>query len=466
MLIKSILTVALTAGLLSTSDTPQWTSCTIDGTQAECATVQVPLDYRRPLGRTVGIAITRFAATDRAHRVGSLLVNIGGPGEPSRDAPLELSKRVRERFDVIGIDPRGVGESIGLDCGWTSGDVWYGPGLSRADFDRQVAMKRKRAAQCPGELLSHLSTRNAARDMDRIRAALGERKISYMGWSYGTLLGAVYSELFPGRVDRMVFDGVTNWRDSGTYYGRHAPMTYNGLREWADWAAHRDSTYHLGATVDEVLRRVESLASKDFQIDKYTVDRLLVPQLIHVLLNNSADDAGLAEGLNYLIAMAEGKPNPPGGERLKAAVDWFHSIQAARQATAQTAILCADVVEPSTVDSVWERIEAGRDRYGFIGAVTEDLTPCAFWPRMNREPVVRPHNDSAALMIAATKDHQALYSDALQTHRELPNSRLITLNSRQHTVYGHSAMPNAQVSGMVDDYLLTGVLPPRDITVG
>lgn len=180
---------------------------------ARCGEVTEPLDYRDPGGRTISIAVARRAATDAAHKLGTLIVNTGGPG-PSRDGVTTIAKGVPElaprgapdlaaRYDLIGIDPRFFGLSSPLDCGWpTNLAVRFRQFAApdRRSFDTSVADDKDLAARCKpfADRLPFGSTRNIARDTDIVRAALGHPKISYLGWSYGTYLGAVYLQMFPG----------------------------------------------------------------------------------------------------------------------------------------------------------------------------------------------------------------------------------------------------------------------------
>jgi len=198
-----------------------WTACrgAAGPPGDDCASVRVPLDYSHPDGRTIDIALDRHAATGT--RIGSLLINPGGPGASGVDS-LDyvvslLSASVLEHFDIVGFDPRGVARSSPVHC-------LSGPQLDRflnldpaptgeSGFQALVDASRSFDQGCEslsGELLPDMSTENAARDMDQIRQAVGDEKLTYLGFSYGTFLGATYAELFPGRVRAMVLDGAVD----------------------------------------------------------------------------------------------------------------------------------------------------------------------------------------------------------------------------------------------------------------
>ncbi|CAM5734702.1 hypothetical protein SMICM304S_01294 [Streptomyces microflavus] len=205
----------------------------------ECATLKVPLDHRRPDGKKINVSLSRIKAADPGKRRGALLFNPGGPSGSGLFYPLALSgllpQSVKDRYDLIGFDPRGVGASSPLACGTTTADerLTYRP-YKRATFAKDVAWARDIADRCRNhnrETLRHVTTRNTARDMDIMRAALGEQRISYFGLSYGTYLGSVYTQLFPQRVDRFVLDSAVDPERVWRSIGRITPGPYVGAPE-------------------------------------------------------------------------------------------------------------------------------------------------------------------------------------------------------------------------------------------
>jgi pimeloyl-ACP methyl ester carboxylesterase len=200
---------------------PVWTAC---GDGFECATLAVPVDYSRPAERTIELALIRLPASDPSRRIGSFMLNPGGPGASAVEfarsfAPL-LSDEIRARFDIVGFDPRGVGASAPLLC---HDDIQELGAMepepeTQAQWDEIVRTTGDLADLCDargGDLLPHLGSLNVARDMDRVREALGDQQATYLGFSYGTVIGALYADRFPDRVRALVLDGAVDIGPSG-----------------------------------------------------------------------------------------------------------------------------------------------------------------------------------------------------------------------------------------------------------
>lgn len=192
--------------------TLDWTSC---ADRAECATLDVPLDHSRPNGKTITLALARHRA--RGDRIGSLVVNPGGPGVPglylAKEADAEFPKEILDRFDVVAWDPRGVGESTPIDCIDDLDRFWAADRSpdDAAEVQELETVSRDLADGCrehSGDLIAHVSSTETVADMDLIREALGEEQVSYLGFSYGTYLGALYADAYPERVRAMVLDGA------------------------------------------------------------------------------------------------------------------------------------------------------------------------------------------------------------------------------------------------------------------
>ncbi|MBE1487771.1 alpha/beta fold hydrolase [Plantactinospora soyae] len=237
----------------------------------ECGTVSVPLDYGRPNGRKITVALSRLKARDQAHRLGSLALNPGGPGGSGYLMPVEVILRgestagLNERYDLIGFDPRGVGYSTKVDC--PAPDEMPDPpppgplteDHARRIYDAQVAANAACGRSDP-PFLGQLTTANVARDLDRIRAGLGEPRLNFLGISWGTWLGVVYRTLYPQQVGRMFLDSVAIPRFSiPAFVQGRADAAERKAGRMTAWLSEYDDTYGLGTTAAEVRETIIAL---------------------------------------------------------------------------------------------------------------------------------------------------------------------------------------------------------------
>jgi pimeloyl-ACP methyl ester carboxylesterase len=444
----------------------------LDQAGAQCAEVTVPLDYARPGGRTVKVAISRLRATDTAGRIGPMLINLGGPAIPVLarvvDARLAMGA-TGTRFDLIGMDPRLTGRSSPVDCGWPSSWIPRSAGATRRSFDRMVALAGELARRCArrhGDLLPHASTANIARDMDVIRGALGAPKLSFLGYSYGSYLGALYAQRFGDRAGRIVLDSAIDPADPGPHVrGENAPAREQGLRDWAAWAARHDPQYHLGATAGQVLATVDRVyqasARRPLRVGRHRVDDTAVPALLVGPLSDDGDgsNAELASLVRVLARAAAGGAAEPTPELDRALAGMLTGADSAFH-SGQTAIMCADQAVPRDPEWYWRNLQQRRARHPLFGPMDRIISPCAFWPSRPRQPRVR--NGVPALIVHADGDINATAELNRAMHRALTGSRMITLEGvRTHGVYLFQG--SGCVDGAVNAYLDGGSLPARDL---
>ncbi|MFG3073782.1 alpha/beta hydrolase [Streptomyces sp. NPDC048225] len=448
----------------------------LDAAGADCADISVPLDYADPGGRTITVAISRLKATDNAHRVGPLLLNDGGPAGPSLHMPLtksEVMGEVADRYDLIGMDPRFVGRSTPLDCGWNLGSApLRSAGADRVAYRQEVTVARDLARRCErarGDVLPYVTSRNTARDMDVIRAALDEDALSYLGYSYGSYLGEVYTQLFPGRTDRMVLDGVMSPKlYNHTLLRGTEAANEAALRAWASWAAARHGAYGLGATRAEVLATVEHILDaagrKPLRIGQtYLLDEHVLPTVLIGGLGSDLNErrADLAATVRLLARAADREPAEP-SEALAGQLEFLLTEAGSAAASQMTAIICGDVAERRGVGTYWRTVQASRERFPLTGPLAENITPCEFWRRPAETPTALD-NDVPALLVAATGDPRTLYAGAEAMREQWPSSRLLTMEgARQHGLYGEYG--SDCIDERVNAYLRTGQLPARDLT--
>ncbi|MEI5098804.1 alpha/beta hydrolase [Streptomyces sp. PmtG] len=471
---------------------PRWAACPAEEKElvaagAECAKVAVPLDYADPGGRTIDVAVSRVKAKDRAHRRGILLSNPGGPGGAGLANTLamrETLKGVADQYDLIGFDPRFLGGSDPISCGPAGPQdpprVRTSP---RQDFEDGVRRARDTAERCFGNgdnaaLLPHASTRNVARDMDAIRAALGERKLSYYGVSYGADLGAVYTQLFPGRADRVVIDSSTD--PAATQYElfqRAGKPQEEGLDEWAAWTARHADTYRLGGTAREVRERVTRLLARaerrPVAIAGTRVTAPLIRLVLRQFVQHQENDAALARTVRTLTDAAHGEQVEPNPE-LAAILGFLNSPDVEASLVGGAIFMCGDGGWPAGgwpahTETYWKNMQRSRATQPVFGPLVNDMTaPCAFWKTAPREPGTRiVNNHVPVLMLQAVRDNNVPYDGALALHRKLKGSRLLSADIRSHGVYGRGAEGKTAVpcaDDAVNAYLGGGKLPARDLT--
>lgn len=453
---------------------------------AQCAKVTVPLDYSDPGGATIRIAVSRIkAGTGHGKRRGILLSNPGGPGGTGLANTLLLRpalKDVADRYDLIGFDPRFLGESTPITCAPAAPTPAPGPTTTRReDFERSVRSARDTARRCRehgdnARLLPHATSRNVARDMDAIRAALGERRLSYYGVSYGADLGAVYTQMFPRRADRIVIDSSTD--PSATQYAlfqRAGKPLEEALDAWAGWAARHDGTYRLGSTPARVRSSVQRLLDgaerRPVTVSGIRLDAPLLRLVLRQLIQHEEYDPALAGTVRDLADAAAGRPVEPGPE-LAAMLELLASPELADSMLGGALFMCGDSGWPAggwpgNPETYWRNMERSRAAQPVFGPLVNGMmAPCAFWPSTSREPATVIGNDVPVLMLQARRDNNVPYQGALALHHRLTGSRLVTADIRSHGVYGRGLdglTPVPCADETVDAYLRDGTLPAADL---
>ncbi|MEU9081419.1 alpha/beta hydrolase [Streptomyces sp. NPDC048357] len=465
---------------------PEWHRCRPDRPAAyECATLKVPLDYRHPDGRMLDLAISRLRSENPAARHGVLLLNPGGPGVSGIYRPLTMNelmpREVRDRYDLIGFDPRGVGGSSPITCGLTDAERKDERPYHPETFPAEVAWARTVAEKCrekAGDVLPHITTRNTARDMDTIRAVLGERKISYVGYSYGTYLGAVYTQMFPGRTDRFVLDSGVDpkriWRGMMQVWATEAKPAFE---RWTVWAAERSAEYRLGDTPEAVSATFWDLVARadrePFLLhgEKVTGDSLRGDPVMFFAPREAS------AVVRALKAAAEGTP-PAGGvpvPDVKALLAGSGPAAAGRSAEVDPqpagdnsmavvwAVTCGDTGSWPRYTEQYER-DAARDkvRYPLYGDFASNIKPCAFWDRPVEAatPMTKP---AGVLTVQNEWDSRTPLASGQGLHDALKGSRMVLVAGGEgHGVY--LSRPDACANAPVNDYLLTGRLPSKDLT--
>ncbi|CAN5868197.1 alpha/beta hydrolase [soil metagenome] len=443
-----------------------WSDC--DGAY-ECAQVEVPIDYDATAGGTIDIALIRRTATDPSRRIGSLLVNPGGPGGSGvATVPfLSLPAEVAERFDVVGFDPRGVGRSAALGCRTHLQAIYdVDPTLEgQADRDAFLDVSQDFVDECDedhGELLAHLGTENVARDLDQIRAAVGDEQLTYLGYSYGTSIGQQYARLFPARVRAMALDGVVDVTRTGleSAAGQAEGFT-RALDAFIDACDTRGCGLDepAGGAVDTVIAAAEATPIPAPGADRPATPGVVALALAQPLyapslwpqLGRALDEAldGDAAGLvrladEYLNRDADG--TYPGGFEVYFAVN------------------CLDSAWPDDPETVFDAAAEVGDEFPRIGeALVNDYARCPLWPvdPAPLEPVPTDIEDlDPIVLVGTTGDPATPYRSAEAVAEQIPRSTLVTFQGDGHTIYGQG---NGCVDDAVTEYLVELTTPPPDL---
>ncbi|MFI0486013.1 alpha/beta hydrolase [Actinomadura sp. 9N215] len=453
---------------------PSWKDC---GDGFECATVQVPLDYTKPSGGKVGISVVRLPAEDESDRIGSLLTNPGGPGGSGTDfvrqAARTFGNDLRRRFDIVGFDPRGVAKSDPVRCNTGPQlDDFFATDASPDDQKETNALgaegkefAQNCKAKAPTEL-PHVGTLNAARDMDVLRAALGDPKLTYYGASYGTYLGATYAEQFPKNVRALVLDGAVDPRLSSTeMLIEQAKGFETALRAFAADCI-KAGFCRFGDSVDAVLASVSSFLTKTDKTPlKSTRDPRKVTESLAVM--------GIARALYVKEywpvlrqALTQATQNSDGTMLLALAdemVERKPNGAYSNQTDANMAINCVDKPNPPDLNTYGKSAaEAEKAAPRFGPFVVWGGLPCVYWPvQTEQQPKPITARGAAPIVVIGTiRDPATPYKWSQSLADQLTSGVLLTFDGDGHTAY---LQGNHCITEAADKYLLTAT-PPKDGT--
>lgn len=440
----------------------------------QCATLTAPLDWNEPRpGENISIAVSKLPARDGAGR--ALLTNPGGPGGAGLEMPLAMlgqdRQRVLDEFDIYGIDVRGTGASSTVSCGPQDANAALdAKDRSPASIHALLADTGRYAADCQehsGELGRHVNTEQTVHDLDLLRQVEQRETVSFYGVSGGTWLGAYYATYFPDRVDRSVLDSNTQFTGTWQQVFSWQPMAFE--RRWTQdlrpWLASADDVYGLGATPEQVQRTVDDLRARlkqdpipapEGELDHNALDALLVTGLY-----GKSEFPAVGEALGSLRA----GDTATGAERLVAARSSYTPMQA-DEADSMSAtfynIQCNDTPHRGGPASLVANSEAQGRMFPLYGYHTI-IDPCAFWERPDlqlREPTGA--GAPPALMLQSENDPATAVEGARIAHDEFADSRMVTVRDEgDHGVYGAG---NECVDRTVEDYLVDGRVPERDLT--
>ncbi|MFF9590265.1 alpha/beta hydrolase [Streptomyces sp. NPDC014646] len=452
----------------------QWRDCGVEGFQ--CATMKAPLDYAKPDGGDIDLAVSRTRATGPGERIGSLLVNPGGPGGSAvaylqNFAALGYPAPVRARYDMVAVDPRGVARSEPIECLTGPQMDAYTQVDQTPDDETEVARLgaayQRFAGGCEqhsAQVLPHVSTAETARDMDMLRALLGDEKLHYVGASYGTYLGAAYAELFPARVGRMVLDGAMDPSLSALDVNRDQTAGFETAFQSfaADCVKRADCPLGTTSTADAATRLKGLFAALDAKPIPTGDARELTESLATTgVIAAMYDESSWPQLRNALAGAAKSD-----GSGLLALSDSYYEREPngtyANLMFANAAVNCLDqppaFADARAVIRALPDFEKASPVFGrsFAWAALN----CAHWPV---RPTGTPHRIEAEgtapiVVVGTTRDPATPYKWAESLADQLSSGTLLTYQGDGHTAYGRGS---DCIDTAINTYLLDGT-PPAD----
>jgi len=454
-----------------------WSDC---GDGFQCGTLTVPVDWTKGPGETVGLALIRHPAESAPDRVGALVVNYGGPGESGisylRGTWSRLPATTRARYDIVSFDPRGTGASRPIDC-VDDAFLDLGAGFpavptTAAQLDairRYSDQFAQGCAQRMGAYAGQVGTRNVARDLEAIRLALGEPKLDYLGYSYGTIVGSTYAQMFPNSIGRMILDGPPDYSLSDRDYSyQQARGFMNALSAFLDWCQQSNCSLASAGAPRAVLNQL--IATVDahplpasYVADGVTRDGILTPSLLEsavlaMLYDRSRGWPALADAL--LAAVQQGQ-----AASLLSFADQYSGRNAdgtwSPLVEANAVIGCVDrptKTSPTTAAELADiaTFQAQLPPWGGSWATSS----CAGMPKPAKGDKLGPITVRGAppiLVIGTTGDPATPYAGAEALIGRIRGSTLLTFDSTEHTGFGRGI--SVCVDDAVNAYLLSGALP-------
>jgi len=442
------------------SQTIQWQACS-DGFQ--CGTFTVPVDYSHITADHFTLRIIRRPATNTKERLGSLIVNPGGPGasaiEYAAAATLIVSKNIYDRYDIVGFDERGVGQSDPIRClsdkgedALLSGDGTINSQAELADLIKSAKNFASSCAKAAGTKLGHYSTLESARDMDLLRSILGEKKLNYLGKSYGTYLGTIYASLYPQNVGKMVLDGAMDPRES---------VRNQALFQSVGFELALDTYLKSNKDVSksEILKFLTALRKQPLKANggRFLTESYAITGIASSLYDNTTGWPDLTDALTQ--AIKKSNPNP-----LLALSDGYYQRNSSGHYTSNQndiseVISCLDFVDPQTPAQMYaDRAVFAKAAPVFGPYLVFSSIICRYW-----QAPAQPLKDYSGLaktppilIIGVTRDPATPYQWAKSLHADIAHSTLLTYNGDGHT--GHNRGSSC-IDSKVDAYLLTGKPP-------
>lgn len=463
--VLTLLAYGLTPAQARADATPTiaWAACPEDKT-VQCGTMTVPADWANPLGPGTKLTIARRPATDQAHRIGALLVNPGGPGGSAVDftftATSFFGAELRKYFDIVGMDPRGVGRSSPVLCSQDLVDAKPNALVdSQLAYAAMIDYNRRLAADCAsrtGPHFGHVDTASVVRDMDAVRQALGEEKISFYGASYGSLMGEQYAEMYPQRLRALVLDGVMDHSANlASFLIQETDAAQDSFREFVAWCARDTRCVIRGQDIPRLWAGLLARARAGTLQNPYDRPaKLTVADLIGAAFAAFYDPQWYSFAY-YLRDAAGIKPKARSAPAPAPPVDIVdHSFPA---------VICADWYLPIVGFADMRRrlsILAARAPQMVVSPLALNaMSGCLGWPAAPvnpQRPFVPPPGLPPVVLVGSKHDPATSYAWARHVTGEFgAGGSMITYEGWGHVAYNDSPC----VSGLVDKYLITLTQP-------
>jgi pimeloyl-ACP methyl ester carboxylesterase len=464
----------------------RWSSCY---GKFQCATARVPLDYDRPRGAKISLALIRLPASGPGPKLGSIFLNPGGPGGSGVDAvrnagPVLFSKEVRARFDLVGFDPRGIRRSTPLRCFDSLREAVailppFPFPVTPAEERIQVQADRALAAACEtrgGTILNHMATADVARDLNLLRRAVGDRQLTYYGVSYGSYLGATYANLFPNRVRALVVDAVLDpiaWATGRRGESETLPFTTRLRADQGAWPTLKEffrlcdhfpgnCAFSAGDPQERYARLARSLRTDPVTVPDGQGGTVQVTYnlLVSVTLSAMYEPLvwpDLAELLAYLEAESQ-KSAGAALRTLRVRLGGFREYP--NFVEGGIGVMCSETDNPDDI-TAWPRAAREADEeFPYFGRPWTWLSSiCHPWPGRDADRYMGPFDartSEPVLIIGNSFDPATRYQGAVRLARLLPSSRLLTFDG-----WGHGALfKSACIDKYTSEYLLTSDVPP------
>ena len=469
------------------NQTIDWKDCSDGTTSFQCGTVTVPLDYDHPDGQTITIALKKLPASDGNAEHGSLFFNPGGPGasgvEAMTSAP-RVSEELRAAYDIIGFDPRGVGQSTPITC-WTNDEIKQhlanpsddaGPtdplkGVTYKNVPAQDKIDRgaANAARCAQhsqvpELLDHVGTRDVARDLDILRATNGNTKLNYLGISYGTRIGAIYADLFPDRVGRVVLDSAMDpsKRSGGEIRAEQITFSEGALRQYVEHCQAQNGCPLTGSTDEAVAQLaafVDGLDQAPLTVpdSDATVNTQDATAVIQRLAVKQPDWDALTAMLTPAITNHDGTlmAKAKQGSNKSSTMPVEAAVNIANSEIMFAAVICNDDPDTGGTASDWDAQSAAEKKtYPFFGGTSNAMdTYCRGWGHRGKTPPreTRAKGSDPILVVGIKGDIQTLYSWAQSLAGQLDNGHLLTVEGYGHGAFGTNNCATTAITGFLVD---------------